>query len=137
MAAMIGVARMLVLAIAVLLVPLPGTGAGRDVPRHDRFLVGSLLIAAPGMPDPRFAETVIYIVEHDAGGAFGLVVNRPMGEFNLGELMRALGLNTDSDTNERSVAVRYGGPVQPKCCGCCTAATGPARAPTTCRARWR
>ena len=114
MDAMIGVVRVFVLAVALLLVPLPGTGAGRDVPRHDRYLVGSLLIAAPGMPDPRFAETVIYIVEHDSSGAFGLVVNRPMGEFNLGELMRALGLNSDSDIDARNVAMRYGGPVQPE-----------------------
>lgn len=108
-----GVVRMLAILLGLLLVPGAGTGAAEGVPHHSRFLAGSLLIAAPRMRDPRFAETVIYLVDHDSGGAFGLVVNRPMGPVNLGELMRALALDTDPDTDAAEVLVRYGGPVQP------------------------
>ena len=35
------------------------------------------LIAMPQMADPRFAQTLIYLVEHNQDGAMGLVVNRP------------------------------------------------------------
>jgi putative transcriptional regulator len=44
---------------------------------------GMFLVAGSAMPDPRFRETVVLIVDHDAdsdtGGTFGLVVNRPAG----------------------------------------------------------
>ncbi|MDX8411425.1 MAG: YqgE/AlgH family protein [Mariprofundaceae bacterium] len=39
--------------------------------------VGMLLVASEGMSDPRFAETVILIVQHDSEGTIGLVINKP------------------------------------------------------------
>ncbi|MGH6621489.1 MAG: YqgE/AlgH family protein [Alphaproteobacteria bacterium] len=42
-------------------------------------LQGKFLVANPSLPDPRFAHAVILMVKHDATGAFGLVVNRPVG----------------------------------------------------------
>ena len=42
-------------------------------------LAGKVLVASEGMPDPRFQETVIYMVDHDENGALGLVVNKPDG----------------------------------------------------------
>jgi hypothetical protein len=50
-------------------------------------LTGDLLVAAPDMSDPRFARTVVFMVRHDATGALGLVVNRPLGEVPLTELL--------------------------------------------------
>lgn len=38
---------------------------------------GRLLVASPGMLDPNFARTVILMIEHDAEGAVGVVLNRP------------------------------------------------------------
>lgn len=38
---------------------------------------GSLLLAWPGMRDPRFAKSVILVCHHDGRGAYGLVLNRP------------------------------------------------------------
>src|SRR4026207_760318 len=35
------------------------------------------LIAVPQMGDPNSAKTVVLILQHDAEGAFGLVINRP------------------------------------------------------------
>ena len=40
-------------------------------------LRGQLLIAPPHLTDPNFSKTVVFIVQHDKEGAFGLVLNRP------------------------------------------------------------
>ena len=40
---------------------------------------GRLLVAAPKMPDPRFRNTVILMLEHNKDGAFGLIINQPLG----------------------------------------------------------
>ena len=38
---------------------------------------GLLLVAAPTLLDPNFADTVVLLIEADAGGAVGVVLNRP------------------------------------------------------------
>lgn len=40
---------------------------------------GRLLISKPSFHDDSFAGTIIFIVEHDNGGAIGLILNRPSG----------------------------------------------------------
>ena len=40
-------------------------------------LTGKLLIAMPGMGDPRFDHSVVYICSHGEDGAMGLIVNKP------------------------------------------------------------
>ena len=37
------------------------------------------LIAMPGMDDPAFARSVVYICEHNQHGALGLCINKPLG----------------------------------------------------------
>lgn len=37
-----------------------------------------LLIAMPGMNDPMFVNSITYICDHNAEGAMGLVINRPL-----------------------------------------------------------
>ena len=41
-------------------------------------LAGSLLVAHSSLSDPNFNQTVVLILAHSEGGAFGLVVNRPI-----------------------------------------------------------
>ncbi len=41
---------------------------------------GSLLLAWPGMADPNFAKSVVLVCQHDARGAYGLVLNRSQGQ---------------------------------------------------------
>jgi len=54
--------------------------AAEDAPAPDPASVkGKFLIAHPSLPDPFFAHTVILMLKHDATGAFGLIVNRPIG----------------------------------------------------------
>jgi len=42
---------------------------------------GQFLVASPYLTDGNFFRSVVYVVRHDAEGAFGLVVNRPSGQF--------------------------------------------------------
>jgi len=100
------------LAIVILLVPPAGAAPDPAVPREGRTLDGRLLVAAPGMSDPRFQQTVILLVRHGADGAFGIVINRPIGQQPLAELLAAAGLPTDGI--EDSIRIFYGGPVQPE-----------------------
>ncbi|NLA34881.1 MAG: hypothetical protein GX868_04230 [Actinobacteria bacterium] len=40
-------------------------------------VAGSLLIARPEVDDPHFRRAVVYLVDHNDEGAFGVVINRP------------------------------------------------------------
>jgi len=82
----------------------------RPAARTDPF-VGKLLVATPSMPDGRFARTVIYMVDHDDTGAFGLVVNRTMGRVPFADLLRDLKIEGEPAKGE--LPVHYGGPVEP------------------------
>jgi putative transcriptional regulator len=67
---------------------------------------GQLLIAGPTLGDPNFWRTVVLIVEHNADGALGLVLNRP-SETKVGEVVPELIELVDPDEE-----VLVGGPVQ-------------------------
>jgi putative transcriptional regulator len=74
-------------------------------------LTGQLLIASPSMADPRFSQTVVLMVRHDRNGAFGIVINRPLGDRPLASLLAALG---DKDPAAAgTVRIFAGGPVEP------------------------
>jgi len=75
-------------------------------------LAGQLLVAAPSMGDPSFKRTVILIVQHGPGGAFGIVINKPIGEQPLASVFKALGQKEGNVTG--SVRIFSGGPVQPE-----------------------
>lgn len=68
------------------------------------------LIAMPGMDDPSFARSVIYVGQHTAEGAMGLVINRPAG-FALADILDELALKPVSRSSAAS-PVLIGGPIQ-------------------------
>ena len=72
-------------------------------------LNNQLLIAMPGMDDPNFSTTVTLVCEHNADGALGIVINRPLN-LNLGGLFRQLDLS-DADAAILAHPVLDGGPV--------------------------
>jgi putative transcriptional regulator len=74
------------------------------------YLAGQLLVAMPGMRDPRFAKTVIYVCAHSEEGAMGLVVNRPLESLTFGDLLQQLGI--DPSEVRKSASVHFGGPVE-------------------------
>ena len=73
-------------------------------------LTGKLLIAMPGMGDPRFDRTVIYLCQHGEDGAMGLVVNKPVLDVKLSDLMAQLEIDLGSFTGDRPI--HMGGPVE-------------------------
>jgi putative transcriptional regulator len=75
-------------------------------------LAGQLLIASPNIGDPRFAHTVILMVKHDKDGAFGITINRPVGEKSIASLLEASG--EDVSDIEGTLSIFAGGPVQPE-----------------------
>ena len=72
-------------------------------------LNNQLLIAMPGMADPNFNSTVTLVCEHNANGALGIIINRPMN-MDLGGLFEQLEL-TDADRVLAKTPVLDGGPV--------------------------
>jgi putative transcriptional regulator len=106
---MIGRFRILVPLLLALLVGSAAAVAD-DAPAAGESLVGKLLVAAPKMSDPRFTRTVIYMVEHNANGAMGLVINKIIGRGPLMEFLKGFGIQADADAG--AIKLHYGGPVE-------------------------
>jgi putative transcriptional regulator len=73
-------------------------------------LTNQFLIAMPGMASDTFAGTVVYLCEHNADGALGLVINKPI-DIKLRNLFEKVELTLDRD-DLADAPVYYGGPVQ-------------------------
>ncbi|MBT0958023.1 YqgE/AlgH family protein [Alphaproteobacteria bacterium KMM 3653] len=73
-------------------------------------LTGKLLIAMPGMGDPRFERSVIYLCSHSGDGAMGLIVNHPAPGLSLKGLLEQLEIESAKDSGPRPL--HYGGPVE-------------------------
>tara|TARA_B100000029_G_scaffold225070_1_gene222888 strand:- start:610 stop:1251 length:642 start_codon:yes stop_codon:yes gene_type:complete len=72
------------------------------------------LIASEKMSDPRFAETVITIIENDENGAWGLVINKPMGYLPLKFLISVENSPTRENKKlyQTKIPIFWGGPVE-------------------------
>jgi putative transcriptional regulator len=73
-------------------------------------LTHHFLIAMPGLADEAFARSVIYLCEHSARGALGLVINKP-SDINLKGLFDKVELPLRRD-DLVGIPVFQGGPVQ-------------------------
>jgi putative transcriptional regulator len=104
--------RRLVLALLALAAPAALVAAPSNPAETPPLpsLKGQLLIATPAMRDPRFDHAVILMVRHDRDGALGIVINRPLGEKPLAELLAAFGAKDTPATG--NVRIFLGGPVQ-------------------------
>ncbi|MDG4649856.1 YqgE/AlgH family protein [Roseibacterium sp. SDUM158017] len=81
-----------------------------QTPSAPEELTGKLLIAMPGMGDPRFAGAVVFLCAHSPEGAMGLIVNKRMDEVTFSELLEQLEIASPGAV--RDVPVCYGGPVE-------------------------
>ncbi len=74
------------------------------------FLEGQILIAMPGMGDPRFDRSVIYLCAHSDDGALGFVVNKDIENVDFSDLLEQLEVPHDEIRFKPSV--QFGGPVE-------------------------
>ena len=75
------------------------------------YLKHHFLIAMPHMEDPRFAQSLIYLCEHNEDGAMGLVINRPSG-LDLNDVLEQTAPQVDVPAHIGARTVFSGGPVQ-------------------------
>ncbi len=73
-------------------------------------LTDHFLIAMPAMADPYFSRTLVYMAEHNARGALGVIVNRPL-EMSLGTLLERIDVRLEAP-EVAGLHVLFGGPVQ-------------------------
>jgi putative transcriptional regulator len=73
-------------------------------------LTNHFLIAMPGLQDPLFEHSVVYLCEHSQRGALGLVINKP-AEIDLKGLFDKVELSLTRPDLQKT-PVFYGGPVQ-------------------------
>ena len=76
----------------------------------DGPLQGQMLIAMPGMGDPRFTQSVIYVCSHGSDGAMGLIVNKRARDLRFPDLLRQVGIEPGEKAQE--IRVHFGGPVE-------------------------
>lgn len=99
-----------VLIAALLFLGAVETASTAAAPAAGASLSGQLLVALPSLDDPRFKRTVVYMLVHDARGAMGLIMNRPLGDIPLAVLLKQAGL-PDAGV-KGSVKLHVGGPVE-------------------------
>ena len=68
-------------------------------------LPGRFLVASRSLDDPRFIQSVVYLVKHGSRGTLGLIVNRP-GNVSLLEAIPGI-----EDKQAEAHTLYYGGPV--------------------------
>lgn len=74
------------------------------------YLAGQLLIAMPGMADPRFARSVIFLCAHNEDGAMGVVINKPLSTLDFADLLKQVGV--EAGGRGGTARVQFGGPVE-------------------------
>ena len=67
------------------------------------YLSGQLLVAMPGIGDPRFEKTVICICAHSKDGAMGLVVNRVINNMTFPDMLEQLGIEAANTAQKTQV----------------------------------
>ncbi|MCL1908753.1 MAG: YqgE/AlgH family protein [Holophagaceae bacterium] len=73
------------------------------------YVAPCLLVASPLLLDPHFLHTVVLIIEHNEGGAMGVVLNRPV-PLAVSQICMEGGMDYCGQTDATAF---YGGPVEP------------------------
>ena len=74
------------------------------------FLSGRLLIAMPGIEDPRFEQALVLVCAHTPEHAMGITLNRPLDGVTVPDLLDRLGVKTTIELPPQLVLA--GGPVE-------------------------
>lgn len=82
----------------------------------DGYLDGHLLIAMPGMGDPRFERAVIYLCAHSPEGAMGIRINEAAPKLTFPDVLSRLQIEPEHGievpTEADQIPVHRGGPVE-------------------------
>ena len=76
-----------------------------------KYLSGQLLLAMPGIGDPRFEKAVIAMCMHDDEGALGIGLGRIVPRIGFHELLRQFEIEAGEAPD---VPIHVGGPVEPQ-----------------------
>lgn len=74
-------------------------------------LAGRILLAMPGIGDPRFSQAVIAMCVHNEEGALGIGIGQTAPRLRLHDLMNQLEIETGAAPN---APIHLGGPVDPQ-----------------------
>ena len=74
------------------------------------YLDGQMLLAMPGMTDPRFVKSVIYLCAHTQENAMGLIINKPLQDLRFVDVLE--NLNITPRAGCEAIHVHRGGPVE-------------------------
>ncbi|MCW5716100.1 MAG: YqgE/AlgH family protein [Bauldia sp.] len=81
-----------------------------------RFLDGQLLVAMPGMTDPRFERAVICLCAHSDEGAMGIRINQAVPQVTFGDILEKLDIVGEDHAGlpegTEAILVHNGGPVE-------------------------
>lgn len=75
------------------------------------YLTGQVLLALPGIGDPRFERAAIAICAHDGNGAIGIGTGAVIVDLRLHELLAQFGIEPGLAPD---APVHFGGPVEPQ-----------------------
>ncbi len=88
---------------------VPHTSA-RAPKHHEGYLEGQLLVATPLVVGDFFTHSVIYLFAHNAHGAMGVIVNKPLEMVHYASLFAQLGIEVTPQAQD--LPVYLGGPVE-------------------------
>ncbi len=82
-----------------------------------QYLEGQILIAMPGIGDPRFDRSVVFVCAHSPDGAMGLVINKTVADVTFEDMLKRLDILPEDDQiklppQTRDFHVQFGGPVE-------------------------
>ena len=70
------------------------------------YISHHLLVAMPGLLDPIFSKSVVYLAEHSGEGAMGIVINKPC-ELDLRALLTKLNLGSQDSQESEGFQSQY------------------------------
>jgi putative transcriptional regulator len=74
-------------------------------------LAGHLLIATPVVQDSCFARAVIYVCAHNEAGAMGVIINYPVENVHLDDILEQLEIEAQGNVASQ-FPIHFGGPVE-------------------------
>lgn len=77
--------------------------------KDDGYLGGQLLVATPVVQDSCFAKSVIFVCAHNESGAMGVIVNSPVENIAIRDVLEQLEI--DVGPRMKDIPVHFGGPV--------------------------